>query len=136
MEPGQYIKSMPLFARPERDAVARQISDGLDAYKLSIDDWLATPGNLDQYEKVSAEIESLRVMSLSALPEATCVLADLLLAHTDLTFLVLKQHLVRVDALRATPEAEGQLSNARERHRCALLDMQSLCARLSVRGRR
>ena len=123
---------MSPFASPERDVIARQIADGLDGYKATMEAWLATPGNLELYEKLSGQIESLRIMSSSALPRATGALADLLLAHTDLTFIALKKHLVRLDALR--PDADsGQLAKARERHEATLSDMRSLCVRSSGR---
>jgi hypothetical protein len=121
---------MSFFGRLERNAIALQAADTLDAYEATLDAWLVEPANLILYEKLSSQIELVRVMSSSALSPATGALADLLLAHTDLTFIVLKQHLVKLDA---PPENSEQLAKAKERHHLTLSEMRSLCIRLSLR---
>ena len=70
-------------------------------------------------------------MSSSALPEASGALADLLLAHTGLTFIVLKRLLVQPDPLVA-PAQSAQLVKAKQRHQSSLSEMHSLCVRFSA----
>jgi hypothetical protein len=121
---------MSFFGRLETNAIAHQVADTLDSYEATLDAWLVEPANLILYEKLSSQIELVRLMSSSALPPATGALADLLLAHTDLTFILLKQHLVKLDA---TTEQVEQLAKARKRHHLTLSEMRSLCVRLSLR---
>lgn len=122
---------MSYSGRLKRNAIALQVADTLDSYEATLDAWLATPGNLILYGKLSSQIEAVRVMSASALPSATGALADLLLAHTDLTFIVLKKHMISLGEL--TDAREQQLAKARKRHHFTLSEMRSLCLRLSAR---
>jgi hypothetical protein len=121
---------MSLFAKPERNAVAQQVADGLNRYQAIVDEWMLKPGNLDLYEKVCAEIDSVRVVSSSALPQATGALSELLVAHTNLTFIVLKKHLVRLGAIQ---DRDEQLASARDAHCVAVSEMASLCVRICGR---
>ena len=122
---------MSFLGRLERNAIALQVADTLDAYDATLDAWLVEPANLTLYEQLSSQIELIRVMSSSALSPATGALADLLLAHTDLTFIMLKQHLVRRDA---STEKSEQLVKAKKRHHFALSEMRLLCVRLGTRS--
>ena len=121
---------MSFLGRLERNAIALQVADTLDSYETTLDAWLVEPANLILYEKLSSQIELIRVMSSSALSPATGALADLLLAHTDLTFIVLKQHLVKLDA---PAEQSEQLVKAKRRHHFTLSEMRLLCIRLGTR---
>jgi hypothetical protein len=121
---------MSFFGRLESNAIAQQVADTLDAYEATLDAWLIEPGNLILYEKLSSQIELVRIMSSSGLPATTGALADLLLAHTDLTFIVLKQHLVKPEG----PAEKGeQMVKAKKRHHFTLSELRLLCIRLSTR---
>jgi len=122
---------MPFSGRLERNAIALQVVDTLDAYEASVDAWLLEPGNFIFYQQLSSQIEQVRTMSSTALPRAAGALTDLLLAHTDLTFIVLKKHLVRLGALA---DQGDQLANAVKRHQLTLSEMRSLCIRPGARG--
>jgi hypothetical protein len=123
---------MSFFGRLESNAIAVQVADTLDSYEATLDAWLVEPGNLILYEKLTSQIEVVRIMSASALPSATGALADLLLAHTDLTFIMLKQHLVKPG--EATDSHE-RFVRAKKRHQFVLSEMRLLCLRLSTRRR-
>jgi hypothetical protein len=97
----------------ESNAIALQVADTLDSYEATLDAWLVEPGNLVLYAKMSSQIEAARMMSSSALPSASGALAELLLAHTDLTFIVLKKHMVRRGEL--TEAHEEKLAKAKKR---------------------
>jgi len=121
---------MSFLGRLECNAIALQVADTLDAYEVTLEAWLVEPASLILYEKLSSQIELIRVMSSSALSPATGALADLLLAHTDLTFIVLKQLLVKRDA---PTEQSEQLVKAKKRHHFTLSEMRSLCVQLGMR---
>ncbi|HXD40096.1 MAG TPA: hypothetical protein VN649_06010 [Ramlibacter sp.] len=121
---------MAPHGRTERKAIALQVADTLDSYEAAVDAWLVEPGNLVLYQKLSSQIEVVRTMSSNGLPSATGALADLLLAHTDLTFIVLKKHLVK----RGGPaDSHDQLAQAKKRLNFTLTEMRALCIRLSTR---
>jgi hypothetical protein len=122
---------MSFFGRLESNAIALQVADTLDSYEATLDAWLVEPGNLVLYAKMSSQIEAARMMSSSALPSASGALAELLLAHTDLTFIVLKKHMVRRGEL--TEAHEEKLAKAKKRPHFTLSEMRSLCFRLSTR---
>jgi hypothetical protein len=121
---------MSFFARLESKAIALQVADTLDSYEATMDAWLVEPGNLILYGKMSSQIEAVRTMSSGALPPAIGALTDLLLAHTDLTSTVLKNHMEGRGELTETHE---QLAKAKKRHHFTLSEMRSLCFRLSAR---
>jgi hypothetical protein len=120
---------MSFFGRIERSAVALQVGETLDAYEATMDAWLIEPQNLILYKKLSSQIELVRQMSSNALPSATGALTDLLLAHTDLTFIALQQQLTRGEL----SESQQRLGRARKRHQFTLSEMRLLCLRLSTR---
>ena len=117
-------------ASRERSLIAEQVADALRLYQATLDRWVLTPGDLDQYSRLCSEIDSIRALSLSALPEVTASLARVVLAHTDLTFIVLKKHLVRLGAII---EDGDRVAQATEMHRAAVTKMCELCERLSKR---
>ena len=125
---------MSFFGRPERNAIALQVADTLDSYQATVNAWIVEPGNLILYEKLSSQIELIKTMSSSALPSATGALADLLLAHTDLTFIVLKKHLVRLGVGAPTGKSD-QLTKATERFQSTVSEMRSMCVRFATSRR-
>ena len=125
---------MSFFGRPERNAIALQVADSLDSYEATMNAWLVEPGNLLLYRKLSTQIESIRMMSSSAMPQATGALADLLLAHTDLTFISLKKHLVKLGA--GASDSGDQLTKATERFQFTVSEMRSICVRFATSPRR
>lgn len=121
---------MSVSARPERNAIAQQVADALRLYQATLDHWVLTPGDLDQYSRLCSEVELIRALSASALPEVTGALTQVLVAHTDLTFIVLKKHLVRLGAIA---ENGDRVAHVTETHRAAVTEMSSLCERLQRR---
>jgi hypothetical protein len=121
---------MSFFGRLKRRAIALQVADTLASYEATLDAWLIDPGNLILYGQMNSQIEAVRMMSSSALPSAAGALADLLLAHADLTFIVLKNHMANRGEPSETPD---RLAKAKRRHHFALSEMRLVCIRLSTR---
>ena len=125
---------MSFIGASERNAVALQVAETLDAYEAALDEWLIDPSDMHLFGKASAQIEAARLMSSSALPSATGALTALLLAHTDLICTVWKTHMAAVGQ-RRTHAQEQKLARAIAHHRVTISEMRLLCVRLSTRGR-
>ncbi|MEJ7931603.1 hypothetical protein WG922_16635 [Ramlibacter sp. AN1015] len=108
--------------------LAHQLTEIAAVYARSFAHWREDPADLSRYERTHANLELVRVLTEKAFPGGRGELGELLLCHTDLKLLVLRQHLVRRAAVPAREDLEEQLLAGQARHDRLVAEFITLCA--------
>jgi hypothetical protein len=71
--------------------LAHQLVEILAVYGASLDQWRLAPSDVALYERTHANLDLVRVLAAKAFPGRRAELAELLSAHAELKFLVLRR---------------------------------------------
>ncbi|MDB5898650.1 MAG: hypothetical protein JWP22_4329 [Ramlibacter sp.] len=102
-------------------AIAFQLAATLETYEKEVEGMLKCPFDADQYRRVSAHIDDMRLYA-SALPEVSVAWVEVLIRHFELT-----HHLWRVQQAGGAQQDQARLLDALTQ---ALRHLSRKCAQL------
>lgn len=108
---------------PALDAIAFQLVAALEQYEQDAGTMVATWLDMEQYGKVSDEVEQMRMLS-AALPQLSVAWVEFLISHAELV------HSLWRLRFQEREEDRGRLEAVRTRHAECLRSLRARCVRL------
>ena len=109
-----------------RDAVALQLATALEKYDAATGAMVAGWPNLERYQEVSAQVETIR-MYCNGLPELRVQWVELLIAHSELVHFLWRVQYGDQEAARA------EIGGVREHHSDCVAALRKRCLRYLAR---